>query len=98
MERQPIRQGDVLLKPIDRLPEGLAPTQNRVLAEGELTGHSHRLEGKAKVFRNGTGQLLVDVEDARLVHEEHGLVEPKGAYEVVRQVEYDPVTERVVQD
>jgi hypothetical protein len=93
-----LRQGDVLLKPIEKIPTEAKETTDNVLARGEATGHSHRIEG-ARVFRNGD-QLLLQVEqEAQLVHEEHGLIQvPRGDYEVVRQREYNPVMERQVTD
>ena len=39
-----LRQGDVLLVPVERLPEEVAVTASGariVLAEGEATGHAH---------------------------------------------------------
>jgi hypothetical protein len=42
-----IRQGDVALRPVSKLPEGcqeIAPDGNRiVLAYGEVTGHAHAI-------------------------------------------------------
>ena len=96
---QLLRQGDVLLKRIDGMPADAKGTNDSVLARGEATGHSHRIEG-GKVFRTGNGQLLVQVEEeAKLLHEEHGQITvPQGTYEVVRQVEYNPIAERQVSD
>ena len=99
-----LRQGDVLLKPVAKLPEGLVESKNPILAYGEKTGHSHRVTGQIQVFRDkiesrppphrtfiqGEGQLL---------HEEHGTVNiPSGVYEVVRQRQYDPTANRLVND
>ena len=84
------RQGDVLLVEVDAPPNGLKEKDN-VLARGEATGHSHRIEG-AKVYVTEDGMQVVQVERAaRLVHEEHGeMVIPQGTYEVVLQEEYLP--------
>lgn len=42
-----IRQGDVLLRPIAKLPEGCTPVETKeariVLAHGEVTGHAHAI-------------------------------------------------------
>lgn len=47
MKPQQIRQGDVQLQPVAKLPEGckeLPPEGNRiVLAHGEVTGHAHAI-------------------------------------------------------
>lgn len=55
-ETLPVRQGDVLLLPIQEPAEGvleLAPKDPRgiVLAEGETSGHHHQVFGGAKLFR-----------------------------------------------
>jgi len=94
-----LRQGDVLLVPVDEIPDGLKEVPREsgrlVLAHGEATGHAHVIEGEAEL-------LAADVEDleqrflrveqeAELVHDEHDTitVEP-GEYEVRRQREYAP--------
>ena len=84
------RQGDVLLVAKEIPLAGLKEKDN-VLARGEATGHSHRIEG-AKVYVTEDGMQVVQVERAaRLVHEEHGeMAIPHGTYEVVLQQEYMP--------
>ena len=102
------RQGDIVLEPVPALPAGCAESvpQDRagelvhVLAEGELTGHAHRVLA-------GPGVDLLRDEDAgadplavgylrlkrlaRLVHDEHAPVDlPPGDYRVVQQRRYDP--------
>ena len=87
-----IRQGDVLLRRIDRLPKGLNQRDDKVLAYGEVTGHSHKFESEdALVFANSLGQQFVQVLIAsELLHEEHkSILVPEGTYEVVIQREYD---------
>ena len=43
-----IRQGDVLLVPVDTAPPAdAARTSEVILALGEITGHAHRLSGAA---------------------------------------------------
>jgi hypothetical protein len=100
-----IRQGDVLLRKVsDFKGDGdrvFDEVKDKILARGEVTGHSHRIEGKgSRVLRSSSGQLLVELsEPAQLVHEEHGIVELEaGRYEVVRQREYNPIEERLVSD
>lgn len=62
-----VRQGDVLLVPVDAMPADTAPApkdaRGLVLAEGESSGHSHQLFGSgAKLFqRAATGQLFARV-------------------------------------
>ena len=91
------RQGDVLLREVKQIPSSAQKSEDRILAQGETTGHAHKVSQQLQVFRTpeqtyiqGTGQLL---------HEEHGAIQiPEGTYEVVRQREYDPIAERQVSD
>ncbi|RMF66331.1 MAG: hypothetical protein D6742_10240 [Cyanobacteria bacterium J069] len=97
---KPIRQGDVILSylsPAETTPE-LARKLEKVrklphltLAEGEVTGHRHRIaEGDAELYeRDGTRYLYVRSPIANLVHEEHGPIEiPQGFWQVRIQREY----------
>ena len=71
------------------------------MARGEVTGHAHRVEGDAVVFRDSESQhLFVRVmSEASVIHEEHKpIVLEKGIYEVVGQREYSPWGERRVSD
>ena len=89
------RQGDVFLIPVREIAEGAQPQHRHgVLAEGEVTGHSHRfaVPDEAAVFR-AAGSLYVDVlvDDAEVIHQEHGTIRlPRGFYEVRIQREYTP--------
>lgn len=73
--------------------------KDNVLARGETTGHSHRIEGNASVMMDVNGNQFVEVfEDSRLLHEEHHEQEiEKGKYEVIIQREVDLVDETVKQ-
>ncbi len=101
------RQGDVLIVPVDAVPEGVRLVAREagrlVLAHGEVTGHAHVVEGAAALFaldsRLATGRFLRVEGDASVVHEEHdSIVLPPGAYEIRRQREYHPVAPRPVID
>lgn len=85
------RQGDLLVIRIDKLPEGLTPFGSLVLAEGEATGHKHRLD-RGEVFAGREGRLYFSTDaTATLSHEEHAALSfPPGVYEVRRQREYTP--------
>src|SRR5262245_66590796 len=94
-----IRQGDVLLVPVSKLPDGARPVGSGrlVLAEGEATGHAHVVDdASASLHREPwfSGRIYLDVEGGGpvfLVHEEHDpLAVPGGLYEVRRQREYAP--------
>lgn len=82
MKTSIIRQGDVLLVPVRRLPAGLkpvAPENGRVvLAHGEATGHHHSFafSDRAALFREdgGGGGLFLSIAagaPAALEHQEH---------------------------
>jgi hypothetical protein len=96
------RQGDVFIIATDGLPQGLKP-RPPVLAEGEVTGHAHRLKAgtSAQVLADSSGGLFLDVQgpDTTVLHEEHGPVTvPHGAYIVRIQREYHPQEIRRVVD
>lgn len=67
------RQGDVLLEEVFELPKDLKKAKNNVLAYGEITGHSHRLDTKEQlVHTNSAGELYALISaPTLLVHEEH---------------------------
>ena|SRR2546426_1823709 len=86
------RHGDILVAPVETIPSHARPRSGLVLAHGEVTGHSHRVEteGRAQLLELG-GLLFLNIEgqSAKLVHEEHDtIVLPPGAYRVWRQREY----------
>jgi hypothetical protein len=100
-------QGDILIERVEDAAisgqivqhsgEGLV-----VVAEGEATGHRHRLVGSATLFRDDAlarevpaglyvGHLRVCSPTARLEHEEHAsIVLEKGTYRVHRQRQLEP--------
>ncbi len=92
------RQGDILLVPVEKLPDGLTEVPREegriILAEGEETGHLHAIEAPevtflAKDLDEIEGRFLEVEAEVALTHPEHDTVtlEP-GAYEVRRQREY----------
>jgi hypothetical protein len=94
-----LRQGDLLLRGCLELPEGLSPRASTVLAEGEVTGHTHQLlEGR--VWADARGTLYLEVPQAtQVVHQEHRpLTLAPGYYLVIRQREYTPQEIRRVSD
>ena len=97
-----VRHGDVLVSAVESLPTGAEKQRHLVLAEGEMTGHSHRVaeSGAAELYRVGSEMYLhVVASVATLVHQEHGPIElPKGVYRVWQQREYSPREIRVVRD
>ena len=93
----------MFLIPVRELaPDAERQHRHGVLAEGEVTGHSHRfaVPDEADVFRVG-GSLYADVlvNGAEVIHQEHGTIRlPRGVYEVRIQREYTPKGIRRVVD
>lgn len=103
------RQGDVWITRISPMeyrrqmsqtlgPANPDPDKGTILAEGEVTGHHHRIESKRVALRpsrnmNGIVRLLEvkKGEPVDLVHEEHETIKlSPGYYEVRIQREYAP--------
>ena len=94
------RQGDILIIRIDSMPQDAAKQANRILAEGEATGHMHELD-KGEVYeKDGTLYFKVEEDSATtLNHPEHKAVTfDPGTYKVIRQREYEPRGWRYVAD
>ena len=98
------RQGDVLIERVRALPANAKPQERNgrvVLADGEVTGHAHRVERAdvAELYDSDRGTFLTVRETTRAVHEEHGPVTLlPGVYRVTRQREYAPDAIRNVAD
>lgn len=99
------RQGDILLIPIDELPEGFGekPRINGeiILAYGEVTGHKHAIKDSGvRWFGHVNGAQVVKAENVfRLNHEEHAtLTYEAGYHRVVRQYEATAADLRQVRD
>ena len=87
---------------VTHLPKEGRVERRPVLAEGEITGHAHRLQDPASghVFSVGS-ELYLEVlgDTATVVHEEHGpITVPRGNYMVRIQREYSPREIRRVVD
>ena len=100
-----LRQGDILVERVEGLPHGVRArivpklAGPLVLAAGEQSGHSHRVETEGEAAfvpaeptpaDPSRGWLTVEAR-ARLVHDEHAALDlPPGTYRVVQQRRYDP--------
>jgi hypothetical protein len=87
------QQGDVLMYKVDELPKNLKPAKSKVLAEGEVTGHCHKIDENTDVFVDENGNLFMEVkaETSTVKHDTHHPIEvPKGLYEVKIVQEHDP--------
>lgn len=96
------RHGDVLVEQVAKIPGDAVRRNHLTLAEGELTGHSHRVAeiGAAVLYETGLDRYLhVTGERATLIHEEHGPITlTTGFYRVWQQREYSPREVRTVRD
>lgn len=98
IDKSPRRQGDILLVPVESLPDGLTEVPREegriILAEGEATGHLHAIDSEEATFlatdlAEIEGRFLQVEEEVALEHPEHDTVMvPPGAYEVRRQRSY----------
>jgi signal transduction protein with GAF and PtsI domain len=107
------RQGDILFVPVDEwssdrlnraeVDEETDIIESGVVAEGEATGHAHRVRAAAGV---AVVAIMADLfirsqegENIHIDHEEHDTITlPPGDYQVVRQREYGPDANRLVHD
>ncbi len=73
-------QGDVLLIPVDSIPEDLKKLEKPILAYGKITGHKHEiLDDKSVEYYESDGKdpfvvgwmRVIDKINANLVHEDH---------------------------
>ena len=93
------RQGDVLVKKIEKLPKKIKKLDTDIIVMGEATGHAHRIQNGAiygAIYSWGS-QMYLEVYSGggALVHEEHAPIELEpGIYEVTRQREFDPITKK----
>ena len=92
------RHGDLLIRQIKKIPESATPLSTNIIAEGEVTGHNHKLYGSHQVY--GTCPKNPRVieptyfqakEDISLKHQEHNTLKiSKGLYEILHEREYNP--------
>ena len=95
------RQGDVALKQLHRLPKGLKKLETLIVAQGEATGHHHKLvadrpETQIAIMEDIQGKKYIQIigGQARLTHQEHDtIILQPGIFEVGIEREYDPVKE-----
>jgi hypothetical protein len=91
------RHGDLPVHPVTKLPAGKEVKHNGsfVLAEGETTGHCHRITVEKPqdlmIFDMGNGLYALNLtSQATISHEEHKtIVVQPGQYVVGREQEYD---------
>lgn len=107
MKTMSYRQGDVLIRRVQRIPKTVKRVPldagRVILAYGEITGHAHAVEGDVQLLAADVQEMerrFLRVEsEAQVVHEEHGTITlPPGDYEVTRQREYAPEASLMVAD
>lgn len=98
MKKAMYRQGDVLLKKVERIPAGARKAKTNIIAEGE-GHHNHLAIGDVDVMEHEETLYLAVNTDGKLVHvhtgtetqADHLPIElPAGNYEVVHQRNYNP--------
>jgi len=94
MKTKLYRHGDLLLKQVDKFPDKLWKLNTKILAEGEITGHTHTFStGMVQILQEPKSlQKYVQVEqEAELVHQEHNSIKVKeGLYILIQEKEYNP--------
>ena len=94
-----LRQGDVLVVAVDSIPDNATEIKRNalgvVLAEGEVTGHAHRIPSRhATLYRSESDARFLRVmgpAPVALNHEEHSTVKiPPGSYQIRIHQEYQP--------
>jgi hypothetical protein len=100
-------QGDILIERVDRVPAASRVIRSGnggsiIIAEGEATGHHHRVFGSITMYRDDAlardippglyvGHLEVKSSAARLEHQEHAAITlPQGTYRIRRQRHLEP--------
>lgn len=96
------RHGDVLIRQIDKLPEGLSKKPDTILAYGEATGHNHQVVTDRPDLLDmridvATGKIYFQTEtEVQITHQEHKTItiEP-GSFVIDIERERDPFTESI---
>ena len=91
------RHGDLLIRQVKKIPCAIRLDTN-IIAEGEVTGHNHKLYGSHQVYgTNPKNPRVIEPtyfqakEDISLKHEEHATLKiKKGNYVIIHEREYNP--------
>ena len=98
------QQGDVIIEQTEIPNTAKKIDKDRIiLAEGEMTGHSHTIEDTSNcfAFESSEGLYLRVINEVTIKHEEHKpITVPPGNYKIRKVQEYDHFKEeaRKVQD
>lgn len=89
IESKIIHQGDVLLIPINKIPDHAKLIRRDIVQYGEVTGHKHLLVDS--LFYEKDGKSYLRSSGGEMVHEDHpSKTVPARDYEVRIQQEYFP--------
>ena len=92
------QQGDVLIICVDNIPGETSVKADKIVAEGEVTGHMHRILAEdAVVSVDKDGNIFVDAPNGTvLTHDEHNAIDiPAGKFKIGIVREYDPLAEEI---
>lgn len=99
------RHGDVLITPIQSIPNGVKRKKDAILAYGEATGHNHQLvltdaqfKEQLDVYINKLTQKIYfeNNQPVELKHQEHKTITIQpGIYQVDIEREYDYFTKNI---
>ena len=98
MSEELYRHGDILVQKVESIPRSfLPPLRGLILAQGEVTGHAHRIDpqgASVTLYRSESGiDFVVEGGPVLLVHDEHDTIELQpGNYRSWHQREYLPGT------
>ena len=97
--RMSIHQGDILLRPIDKIPSEAKKIREEIVAFGEVTGHTHRIKNSSIYGLDNKEFVRVHTYDP-MTHDTHPSSDKIeiGDYETLRQFEYFPTGELIAKD
>jgi len=92
------QQGDVLFIPRNDIPKDVVVKTDKIVAEGEATGHMHEvIDDDATVFVDKDGSIFLSApKGASVTHQEHHQINiPAGEYDIKIVREYDPLEDEI---
>ncbi len=100
MERFQARQGDIFFRAIEKMPMNMPKHTTPTIAEGEVTGHVHKVVNfdDVDILVGESGELYLKSKtgkDVEIEHDEHGTVTLPGdqIFCITHQREYDALAE-----
>jgi hypothetical protein len=92
----PIRHGEVILKPVNKIPKGKVQVLDSFIAADSDAGHDHILKSKQmEVITTPSGAVCINViENGTIIHQKEFDRHPDlpviiGKYKVNKKTEYD---------